>query len=124
MFTALTLFVGIVVVATVGYAIYEQPREPKFIGTVTGKPHTKFSGTVGTLMDEHEVSGYTPFQLKVGYRQADEVFAVVRSNTGAVNAAIRVERKVVDEGTGQQRGSGGRTGALVAPHVWGIAPAR
>jgi hypothetical protein len=61
MFTALTLFVGIVVVATVGYAIYEQPREPKFIGTatitVTGKPHTKFSGTVGTLMDEHEVSG-------------------------------------------------------------------
>ena len=102
-FTGLTLLVGIAVLGTVGYAIYQQPTDPEPLGTATvevlGTPNTEFSGTVGTLTDEHDVSGANQLSLEVPYRQTDHVVATLQQDTaGTLTVRIRAQQEIVDDG--------------------------
>ncbi len=103
LFTGLTLLVGIAVLGTVGYAIYQQPTNPEPLGSATveisGTLDTRFLGTVGTLTDERTVRGATPLSLEVPYKQADYVVAnLQQQGAGALRVRIRARREIVDEG--------------------------
>src|SRR5215218_4279166 len=61
LFTAVTLLVGICVVGVFGLYLYQQPPNPPPAGTTTikdwgeGEAVIQFSGTFGTLNDEHSI---------------------------------------------------------------------
>ena len=86
LFTALTLFVGIIVVVTVAYDIYLHPPDPRIAGTATikisGTAH--FQGDVGTLANTYTIEGRAPVTVKVPYRPADYVVADIEQSSGTV----------------------------------------
>jgi len=113
-FTALTIVVGVVVVAIVGYSISQQPFGSD-IGTATievsGTPNTSFEGTVGTLDDQHHIEGTTPFSFETGYRQRENVLAALQlTEGGRLEASIRVDKRNVD--IDRTDGVGGRVALL------------
>jgi hypothetical protein len=86
LFTALTFFVAISVVAIVAYDIYLHPPDPKPVGTATieisGTGH--FQGTVGTAENTYTIEGRAPVTVKVPYRRADYVVADIEQSSGTV----------------------------------------
>jgi hypothetical protein len=85
-FTALTLFVAISVVAIVAYDIYMHPPDPNPVGTATikisGTAH--FQGDVGTVANTYTIEGRAPVTVKVPYRRADYVVADIEQSSGTV----------------------------------------
>jgi hypothetical protein len=106
--TVLTIVVGIVVVAIVGYSISQQPSPPD-LGpasiVVKGTPGTRFEGTVGTLDDQHAIEGAVPFRFETYYRQREHVLAsLTLIKGGRLEAQIRVEKRSVDSGQTESEG--------------------
>jgi hypothetical protein len=109
LFTGLTLLVGLFVLGTAGYAIYLQPSNPQPLGTATveisGNPDTLFSGTVGTLTDEHDIRGEVPITFEVPYKQADYVVTnLEQQGSGALRVRIKAEGETMDEGQANESG--------------------
>jgi hypothetical protein len=108
-FTAITIFIGMIVVAGVALDIYLHPPDPEPVGTAIIKVSgdSRFTGTVGTVRDQHGIKGTTPVALTVPYRKADYVMAEINSPE-TVEARIYVEyeegnetkQRVVKEGSG------------------------
>jgi hypothetical protein len=99
-FTALTFFVAISVVAIVAYDIYLHPPNPRPAGTATikisGTAH--FQGDVGTLANTYTIEGRAPVTVKVPYRRADYVVADIEQSSGTVE--IRDDKgQTVQEGS-------------------------
>jgi hypothetical protein len=94
-FTAITIFIGMIVVAGVALDIYLHPPDPEPVGTAIIKVSgdSRFTGTVGTVRDQHGIKGTTPVALTVPYRKADYVMAEVNSPE-TVEARIYVEYEV------------------------------
>lgn len=106
-FGALVLFIGLIVVLTVGYDIYRYPASPDAIGEakvlVEGTGH--FDGEIGSERgDTYTISGNAPFSASVPYKAADYVFAdIERDSGGAVKILLSRDKKkdkVVEEGSG------------------------
>ncbi len=114
LFGALSLLVGIIVVATVAYDIYLHPADPETVGTATieisGTTH--FRGDVGTVANMHTIEGNGPATVEVPYRRADYVVADIEQDSGTVeicaylvvgrkpSGEVRAECTTVEEGTG------------------------
>jgi hypothetical protein len=101
-----TLFVVIVFVGVVGYAIYEAPSDPHFVYSATieisGTGH--FQGDVGTTFNEYTIKGRvsqgSPITIEVPYRRADYVSAYARWADGSEGTTkIVVGCKTVAERT-------------------------
>jgi hypothetical protein len=93
------VLVGIIVVGTVAYDIYLHPADPEPVGTAIIKVSgdARFTGTVGTVRDQHGIRGTTPVALAVPYRKADYVIAQVNSPE-TVEAKIYMEYQVTEKG--------------------------
>jgi hypothetical protein len=96
-FSALVVFVGIIVVATVGYDIYRHPAGPNPVGTsiieIEGTKGIRFKGRIGTVREEHAIEGTTPLTFKTPYTRADYVVAnlspVNQGSQGTLKAEIK-----------------------------------
>jgi hypothetical protein len=99
LFGALVLLVGVAVVAAVAWDLYVHPPDPDPVGTAIIKVSggSRFTGTVGTVRDQHGIRGTTAVALTVPYRKADYVMAEV-NGPEAVEARIYVEYEVREEG--------------------------
>ena len=99
LFTALVVFVGIIVVGTVGYDIYLHPPGPNPIGTsiieIEGTKGIRFRGTVGTVREEHAIEGTTPVTFKTPYTRADYVAANISPVEQGSQGTLKVEIKKV-----------------------------
>jgi hypothetical protein len=101
--TAITLLVGIVVVAIAGYEIYRHPAEPKELGTGTIKISgtARFRGEIGTYYGEtHTIEGRAPLTVVLPYKQGDYVSADINS-PGTLKVEIRVKDRSVEEERGE-----------------------
>ena len=116
LFTAVTLLVGICLVGVVGLYIYQQPPNPPLAGMATievwgeGEALIRFSGTFGTLNDEHSIEAQTPFAFEAPYRYADYVVAAIEKDEHEedqepLKVAIRVDDEAVDKGQVEAAGS-------------------
>jgi hypothetical protein len=107
LFAALTVFVGVIVVAAVGYDIYLHPAEPQPLekpAVIEISGTGRFHGVVGTTRrgGTYTIEGGAPATVKVPYALADFVVANVELPSGseAGNVKIRVKGKTVKEGAG------------------------
>jgi hypothetical protein len=101
-FTALTLFVAISVVAIVAYDIYRHPHDPRIAGTATikisGTAH--FQGDVGTVANTYTIEGKAPVTVKVPFRRADYVVADLEQAEPSGTVEIRDDKgRTVQEGS-------------------------
>ena len=98
-FTALVVFVGIIVVGTVGYDIYRHPAGPNPVGTsiieIEGTKGIRFKGTVGTVREQHAIEASTPVTFKTPYTRADYVVANISPVNQRSQATLKAEIKKV-----------------------------
>src|SRR5215213_7673519 len=94
---AQALVVCAVVVGVVGWDIYQHPGDPNPVGVakveISGTGH--FRGDVGTGGHTYTFSGKAPATVKVPFRRADYVTAVMKQSPGMVR--IKAKHETVDE---------------------------
>jgi hypothetical protein len=99
LFTAITVLIGVIVLAVAGYEIYRHPAEPRLLGTATIKIKGtgQFRGEIGTYYGEtHIIEGRAPVTVELPYRQADYISANI-DGPGTLKADIWVEERIVEE---------------------------
>jgi hypothetical protein len=97
--SAQTLLVCIIVVGIVGWDIYEHPADPDPVGVakveISGTGH--FRGDVGTGGHAYTIEGEAPATVKVPFRRADYIAAVMKQSPGMVR--IKAKHETVEEGS-------------------------
>lgn len=98
-FTAIVVFIGIVVVGTVGYDIYRHPAGPNPVGTsiieIEGTKGIRFRGMIGTVRELHAIEGTTPLTFKTPYTRADYVAVDLSPVEQGSQATLKAEIKKV-----------------------------
>jgi hypothetical protein len=100
---AITILIGVIVVAVAGYEIYRHPAEAKQLGTATIKIKgtARFQGEIGTNYGETRTYEATaPFTVELPYTQADYVSVSINS-PGTLKVEIWIDKRIVEEERGE-----------------------